>query len=150
MAIAPDGALVMCDKFGYVWRAPANASGGFDLDEQPVAHLGAGRPLGFHFDAEGGLVVAMAGAVRPVLGVLCLPAALPNAAALLSQLQERVHACMLAISWGSAPACLIMQTENRLERSHTQLDARTWALWCAQDACPLCCTRPNCSVLTRH
>ena len=60
----------MCDKFGYVWRAPANASGGFDLDQQPVAHLGSGRPLGFHFDAEGGLVVAMAGAVRPTLCLL--------------------------------------------------------------------------------
>ena len=62
--MAPDGALVMCDKFGYVWQAAPTKRGGFDLGRVPVAHLGPGRPLGFAFDAEGLLVACMAGAVR--------------------------------------------------------------------------------------
>ena len=62
--MAPDGALIMCDKFGYVWRAARTRRGGFDLSPKPVAHLGPGRPLGFTFDGEGLLVVCMAGAVR--------------------------------------------------------------------------------------
>ena len=64
VTVAPDGALIMCDKFGYVWRAAPTKRGGFDLMPKPVAHLGAGRPLGFQFDADRKLVVCMAGAVR--------------------------------------------------------------------------------------
>ncbi len=64
MAVAKDGSLYMLDKFGYVWRAPANAAGGYDLEKEPLAHLGSGRPLGFHFDADGNLIVCNAGSVR--------------------------------------------------------------------------------------
>lgn len=34
---------------------------------QPVVQLGAGRPLGYHFDAEGHLVVADSLKVRQLL-----------------------------------------------------------------------------------
>lgn len=53
----------MLDKLGYVWRAPANSGGSYDLERQPLAHLGPGRPLGFHFDADGNLIVCNSGAV---------------------------------------------------------------------------------------
>lgn len=63
VAVAKDGSLYMLDKFGFVWRARANAAGGYDLEKEPLAQLGSGRPLGFHFDAEGNLIVCNAGAV---------------------------------------------------------------------------------------
>lgn len=62
VAVAKDGSLYMLDKFGFVWRAPRNAAGSYDLEMEPLAHMGSGRPLGFHFDAEGNLIVCMAGA----------------------------------------------------------------------------------------
>ncbi|BDA50629.1 Adipocyte plasma membrane-associated protein [Coccomyxa sp. Obi] len=62
VAVAKDSSLYMLDKFGFVWRAPRNAAGSYDLEKEPLAHLGSGRPLGFHFDAEGNLIVCMAGA----------------------------------------------------------------------------------------
>ena len=69
VAVRPGGSgdLVMCDRYGYVWRATkANESeksegGGYVLDARPLAHLGAGRPLGFHFDAAGNLLACMSG-----------------------------------------------------------------------------------------
>ena len=63
-----DDDLVMCDRYGYVWRATkVEKRGGKDegeeyaLDARPLAHLGAGRPLGFHFDAAGNLLVCRSG-----------------------------------------------------------------------------------------
>lgn len=63
--MAEDGSLYMLDKFGYVWRAPKTSAGGYTKDKESLAHLGPGRPLGFHFDAKGNLIVCNAGAVRP-------------------------------------------------------------------------------------
>jgi hypothetical protein len=33
------------------------SSSGWQLRKQPVAQLGAGRPLGYHFDADGDLII---------------------------------------------------------------------------------------------
>lgn len=57
--MANDGTLWMLDKWGHAWTAAPDASapGGYRLGPQPVAYLGPGRPLGFHFDAADGLVV---------------------------------------------------------------------------------------------
>ena len=41
----------MLDKFGQVWKA---AKGG---TPQRLAYLGAGRPLGFHFDQAENLII---------------------------------------------------------------------------------------------
>lgn len=49
----------MLDKFGSVLRAKPEA--GEKLER--VAHLGPGRPLGYHFDAHGNLVICNAGTV---------------------------------------------------------------------------------------
>jgi sugar lactone lactonase YvrE len=65
VAVASDGSLYMLDKFGFVWRAPPDGSGGYSLEKEPRAQLGPGRPLGFHFDAEGNLIVCNSGAVGP-------------------------------------------------------------------------------------
>lgn len=55
--MGPDGALYMLDKFGYLLRAQSNGSS-YQLDpEHPVAYVGPGRPLGFHFDATGNLLI---------------------------------------------------------------------------------------------
>ena len=63
VAVAPDGTLVMCDKYGWVWEAAFEGGGALPfLATAPVAHLGPGRPLGFHHDAAGNLYVCMAGA----------------------------------------------------------------------------------------
>ena len=65
MAVAPNGTLVMCDKFGFVWHAEEavkKGSGGSSFSPPSrIAHLGPGRPLGFHHDAAGNLLVCMAG-----------------------------------------------------------------------------------------
>lgn len=63
VAVAPNGRdLVMCDRYGYVWRAKRSSSGDeYELDARPLAHLGAGRPLGFHFDSDGSLLACMSG-----------------------------------------------------------------------------------------
>jgi hypothetical protein len=47
----------MVDKYGFVRAAPKNPDASTQLDPQPVAHLGPGRPLGAAFDAAGNLVV---------------------------------------------------------------------------------------------
>ncbi|GBF92278.1 strictosidine synthase [Raphidocelis subcapitata] len=57
VAVSPEGRLVMLDKFNRVWEAEPAAGGGYELGAAPVAHLGAGRPLGYHFDANGDLIV---------------------------------------------------------------------------------------------
>lgn len=67
VAVDADGALIMCDRYGAVWRAvPSSRSpGGYQLDASPLAYLGPGRPLGFHLDHKGDLVVCNAGLVTP-------------------------------------------------------------------------------------
>ena len=55
--MSSDGALYMLDKFGIVWKS---ANGG---TPERVIHLGAGRPLGFHFDKDDNLVICNAGVV---------------------------------------------------------------------------------------
>ena len=49
----------MLDKFGFVLKA---ASDGKDRPVK-VTHLGPGRPLGFHFDSKGDLLICNAGTV---------------------------------------------------------------------------------------
>ncbi|WIA19498.1 hypothetical protein OEZ85_004109 [Tetradesmus obliquus] len=58
VAIGLEGELVMLDRTNAVWEATPDGAGGYTLQPQPVVQLGAGRPLGYHFDAEGHLVVA--------------------------------------------------------------------------------------------
>lgn len=43
--------LWMLDKWGHAWTAApdAGAEGGYRLSPQPVAYVGPGRPLGFHW-----------------------------------------------------------------------------------------------------
>ena len=53
----------MLDKFGYVWRAPADGKGSYALETEPLAQLGPGRPLGFDFDEDGNLIVCNSGSV---------------------------------------------------------------------------------------
>lgn len=59
--MASDGSLWMLDKWGYVWTAAGSGSGGtadeYRLSDEPLHYMGPGRPLGFHFDAAGDLVV---------------------------------------------------------------------------------------------
>ena len=65
VAVARDGSLWMLDKFGFVWRAPEDGRGSYALEKEPLAQLGPGRPLGFHFDRAGNLLVCNSGAVSP-------------------------------------------------------------------------------------
>ncbi|KAF6259879.1 hypothetical protein COO60DRAFT_1638071 [Scenedesmus sp. NREL 46B-D3] len=48
----------MVDRTNAVYEATPDGAGGYRLQAQPIVKLGAGRPLGFHFDPEGHLVVA--------------------------------------------------------------------------------------------
>ena len=52
-----DGVLYMLDKFGIVFRSKDKRT------LERLAFLGPGRPLGFHFDKAGNLLVCNAGTV---------------------------------------------------------------------------------------
>jgi hypothetical protein len=54
VAVAPDGRLWMLDRYGYVWTASGDQH---DLDGQPLAYVGPGRPLGFHHTPTGDLII---------------------------------------------------------------------------------------------
>ena len=72
VAVGPDGTLWMLDKWGYAWTAAPDAAapGGYRLGDAPVAYLGPGRPLGFHFTPGGDalLVCDSKGLLRLELG----------------------------------------------------------------------------------
>lgn len=57
VAVSQSGELYMLDRYGVVWKG----SRGGPL--QRVQHLGGGRPLGFHFDGVGNLLICNAGLV---------------------------------------------------------------------------------------
>lgn len=59
VAVGPDGTLWLLDRYGHVRLASPTpgAPGGFALHPQPLAYVGPGRPLGFHHDAAGNLVI---------------------------------------------------------------------------------------------
>ena len=71
----PNGTLVLLDKFGDMFLAhprdvaAAAAAGArpsaYDLDPTPVVRLGAGRPLGFHLDTNGDVIVCDSVKVGP-------------------------------------------------------------------------------------
>ncbi|WIA23563.1 hypothetical protein OEZ85_000288 [Tetradesmus obliquus] len=67
VAVRSNGDLALLDKYGNLYEAVASSSsssssssgggGGWQLQQQPVARLGAGRPLGYHFDDNGDMVI---------------------------------------------------------------------------------------------
>lgn len=57
--MGPSGDLYMLDRYGTVFRARPGP--GAQLER--LAFLGPGRPLGFHFDKEGNLIICSAGTV---------------------------------------------------------------------------------------
>lgn len=62
VAVKADGSLALLDRYGSLFeathstKAPAGGSG-WKLQQKPVARLGPGRPLGYHFDHQGNLIV---------------------------------------------------------------------------------------------
>lgn len=52
----PDGQLVMLDRYNNLWEANLQ-HGTWVLEPEPRARLGVGRPLGYHFDSDGNLIV---------------------------------------------------------------------------------------------
>ena len=60
VAVAPDGTLLMLDKYGYILKAKFddNDQNYKLLEEHPPMYIGPGRPLGFHVVSDGlGLLV---------------------------------------------------------------------------------------------
>ncbi|KAG2446511.1 hypothetical protein HYH02_008502 [Chlamydomonas schloesseri] len=65
VAVSPEGNLTLVDKYGYVYEAePAKGvpgavfTGEWALDLPAAYYVGPGRPLGFHHDAAGNLILA--------------------------------------------------------------------------------------------
>lgn len=57
VAVAPDSSLYVWDRTGLVFRASSGSDGQQPvLEEEPVAFVNGGRPLGSHFDADGNLI----------------------------------------------------------------------------------------------
>ena len=70
VAVAPDGTLVMLDKYGYIHRARKKDSEYHLLPtaEAPPLYIGPGRPLGFHV-VEQGKVVLVCDSLKGLLRV---------------------------------------------------------------------------------
>ena len=68
VAVSQSGELYMLDKYGVIWKG--SRSGPL----QRVLRLGGGRPLGFHFDGAGNLLICNAGVVCLIDPLLCLAA----------------------------------------------------------------------------
>jgi hypothetical protein len=48
----------MLDRYNHLWEAQQDdSSGDWVLNPEPLAKLGPGRPLGYHFDHDGNLIV---------------------------------------------------------------------------------------------
>lgn len=57
VAFGPAGQLVMLDRYNALHEAWPDGTGGWALDPLPRVRLGPGRPLGYHFDGAGDLLV---------------------------------------------------------------------------------------------
>jgi len=58
VVVGPHGQLVMLDRYNQLWEAKQDqGSGAWALSPKPLAQLGPGRPLGYHFDHDGNLIV---------------------------------------------------------------------------------------------
>lgn len=64
VAVAPDGTLIMIDRFGYIHTASPTTTegasavgGGYTLSAAAPLYIGPGRPLGFHIVDNGSAVV---------------------------------------------------------------------------------------------
>lgn len=58
VVVGSQGQLVMLDRYNHLWEATQDAqTGQWLLSPEPRAKLGPGRPLGYHFDHEGNLIV---------------------------------------------------------------------------------------------
>lgn len=56
--VGPQGQLVMLDRYNHLWEASQDGKAGqWVLSPEPLAKLGPGRPLGYHFDHDGNLIV---------------------------------------------------------------------------------------------
>ena len=64
VTMAPDGRLIMLDKYGMVWEASETKKDQYELNPVPLAHLGSGRPLGAGFDKDGNMIICDAMKVR--------------------------------------------------------------------------------------
>ena len=67
VTVSPDGKLILLDKYNHLYEGYPNTSDptGYSLNPKPIAYLGQGRPLGFHFDHQGDLVSCDSLKVRP-------------------------------------------------------------------------------------
>lgn len=71
VVVGPQGQLVMLDRSNQLWEArqdPAN-SRKWALSAEPLKKLGPGRPLGYHFDAQGNLIICNSLLVRGKAGL---------------------------------------------------------------------------------
>jgi hypothetical protein len=69
VAVGLEGQLVMLDRYNHLWEAKQDhSSGQWVLSPEPLAKLGPGRPLGYHFDHDGNLIVCDSLKVRGVQG----------------------------------------------------------------------------------
>lgn len=73
VAVAPDGQLWMMDKWGCVRTASAEGDD-YRLDDELLAYVGPGRPLGFHHNHKGDLIFCDSLKVTGLWMVTCVAA----------------------------------------------------------------------------
>ena len=58
VVVGPKGQLVMLDRYNQLWEATQEPqTGSWVLSPRPLVQLGPGRPLGYHFDHQGNLII---------------------------------------------------------------------------------------------
>ena len=58
VVVGPQGQLVMLDRYNHLWEATQDpGTKAWVLSSEPRTRLGPGRPLGYHFDHQGDLIV---------------------------------------------------------------------------------------------
>lgn len=56
--VGPQGQLVLLDRYNHLWEATQDpGTKAWVLSPDPKTRLGPGRPLGYHFDRHGNLIV---------------------------------------------------------------------------------------------
>lgn len=123
--VGPQGQLVMLDRYNHLWEATQDpATKAWVLSAEPRARLGPGRPLGYHFDHQGNLIMCDSLKVLPCWACRGL-----NQGCKVKEIDSSLHLAGLCSVWGALLWWLTLALES------SALLQQTWQQpsWSIQD-----------------